>query len=107
MLKLIDGESHYCNIMNMKQPEIDYEKESELLKALGHPVRLKISAGILFNECNVNKIVEHLGLPQSTVSQHLGVLRKAGVIYPEKDGVTTCYKIADERIAKIIKLLLV
>jgi DNA-binding transcriptional ArsR family regulator len=90
----------------MKQPEINYEKDSELMKALGHPVRLKIAAGILFNECNVNKIVEHLGMPQSTVSQHLGVLRKAGVIFPEKDGVSTCYRISDDRIAKIIKLLL-
>jgi DNA-binding transcriptional ArsR family regulator len=90
----------------MKQPEINYEKESEMMKALGHPVRLKIAAGVLLNECNVNKIVEHLGLPQSTVSQHLGVLRKAGIIYPEKEGVSTCYKIADDRIAMIIKLLL-
>ncbi len=91
--------------MNMKCPELNYEKDAELLKALGHPVRLKIAAGILCNECNVNKIVEHLQMPQSTVSQHLGVLRKAGVLYPEKDGVNTCYKIADERVAKLIRIL--
>jgi hypothetical protein len=49
---------------------------------------------VFFNECKGNDIV--------TASRFF---RKAGVIYPEKDGVITCYKIADERVSKIIKLL--
>ncbi|HPJ71838.1 MAG TPA: metalloregulator ArsR/SmtB family transcription factor, partial [bacterium] len=47
----------------------------ELLKALGHPVRLKIVDGLMSHSCNVGEIVDGLGLPQSTVSQHLAVLR--------------------------------
>ncbi len=85
---------------------MDFGKESELLKALGHPIRLQMICGLMANEgCHVNKIVEKLGLPQSTVSQHLGVLRSRGIIVPEKKGVKTCYRIADERVEKLVKLL--
>lgn len=82
---------------------MDFEKDSEILKALGHPVRLKIVVGLLDKkECNVNTIVEKLKIPQSTASQHLGVLRSRGIIAPKKKGVETCYFISDERIKKIL-----
>ncbi|HDL65341.1 MAG TPA: ArsR family transcriptional regulator [Proteobacteria bacterium] len=79
-----------------------YLKYSELFKALGHPVRLKIVDGLLSHTCNVGEIVEGLGLPQSTVSQHLGLLRNRGIIAPEKDGVRTCYKVVDAKVRGII-----
>jgi DNA-binding transcriptional ArsR family regulator len=88
-----------------KSPSLDFEKESELLKALAHPVRLRIAAGLCDHECNVNRMVERLGLPQSTVSQHLGILKSRGIILPRKEGVRTCYQIADERVHVIIKAL--
>ena len=84
---------------------MDYKKQSRLLKALAHPVRLRMAAGLLRNECNVTKIVGALGLPQSTVSQHLGVLRNGGIVEVRKDGVKTCYRVADSRVATIIKTL--
>jgi DNA-binding transcriptional ArsR family regulator len=79
-----------------------YLKYSEVFKALGHPVRLKIVDGLLSHTCNVGEIVEGLGLPQSTVSQHLGILRNLGIITPEKDGVRTCYKVVDAKVRGII-----
>ena len=84
---------------------IDYGKESELLKALGHPVRLKMVEGLLGRECNVNKMVKALGLPQSTVSQHLGILKNRGIVQIRKDGVKTCYRVVDARIAELMKIL--
>jgi DNA-binding transcriptional ArsR family regulator len=84
---------------------IDYGKESELLKALGHPVRLKMVEGLLGRECNVKKMVKALGLPQSTVSQHLGILKNRGIVQIRKDGVKTCYRVVDARIAELIKIL--
>ncbi|VAX35819.1 hypothetical protein MNBD_UNCLBAC01-336 [hydrothermal vent metagenome] len=84
---------------------MDYTKDSEILKALGHPVRLKMVEGLMRNKCNVSKIVKKLNLPQSTISQHLGVLRTQGIIIPEKDGVKTCYKVVSHRVKKIIKIL--
>lgn len=84
---------------------MDFEKDSEILKALGHPIRLKMLCGLLMdNDCNVNKIVDELELPQSTVSQHLGILRNKGIIKPVKDGVRTCYQVVDKRVVDIIRL---
>jgi len=82
-----------------------YLKYSEVFKALGHPVRLKIVDGLLSHTCNVGEIVEGLGLPQSTVSQHLGILRNRGIITPEKYGVKTCYTVSDPKVRRIIDCL--
>ena len=47
---------------------MDYKKDSQVLKVLGHPTRLKIVVGLIkHGECNVNLIVEELKIPQSTV----------------------------------------
>ena len=84
---------------------ISYEKDSELLKALGHPVRLRMVEGLLNHECNVNKIVKALGLPQSTVSQHLGILKSRGIVQLRKEGVKTCYRVVNPKVAALIKLI--
>ena len=84
---------------------IDYGKDSELLKALGHPVRLRMVEGLLGRECNVKKMVKALNLPQSTVSQHLGILKSRGIVQIRKEGVKTCCRVTDARIAELIKIL--
>ena len=82
---------------------MNFEKNSDILKALGHPVRLRIVAGLSGGtECNVNTMVDKLGIPQSTVSQHLGVLKSRGIVTSRKKGVETCYYLADERVKKIL-----
>ena len=83
----------------------DYAKESELLKALAHPIRLKMVEGLMNNECNVNKMVKALKIPQSTVSQHLGVLKARGIVRLRKEGVKTCYRVVDSKVAELIKVL--
>ena len=81
-------------------------KKSEILKALGNPVRLKLVVGLVGNkECNVNKMAEHLAIPQSTVSQHLSVLRHKGIITPKKRGVETCYEVVDKMVLDLLLLL--
>lgn len=84
---------------------INYKRDIEKLKAIAHPVRLRMVQGLSCNECNVNKIVKTLGIPQSTISQHLAILRKAGVITFRKEGVKTCYKVTDNKIKEIIQIL--
>lgn len=84
---------------------IDYINDSELLKALGHPVRLRMVEGLLNHECNVSKIVKTLNLPQSTISQHLGILKSRGIVTIRKEGVKTCYRVTDARIAQLVKIL--
>ena len=89
----------------MRTKMMTFVRDSELLKALAHPVRLQMVCGLLTHNCNVNEIVERLGLPQSTVSQHLGILRSRGIISPEKQGVRTCYKVIDARAQRIAEVL--
>lgn len=84
---------------------MNHDKASLILKALGHPVRLKMVEGIAQYGCHVNKMVEKLGLPQSTVSQHLASLRAAGIVTYKKDGLKSCYCLVDDRFIKLLKIL--
>jgi ArsR family transcriptional regulator len=61
--------------------------------------------GIAKYGCHVNKIVEKLGLPQSTVSQHLAALRSAGLVTFEKNGAKVYYKVTDMRFMRMIEML--
>ena len=64
------------------------------LKALGHPARLAIVralARVGGDGCSCGAIVSGLPLAQSTVSQHLKVLREAGLISGKVDGPRSCY----------------
>ena len=83
----------------------DIEFLANVLKALGHPTRLRIITGLCNNGCNVTKIVDGLQIPQATVSQHLGVLRSAGIIKGEKRGLEVCYKVVNPKVNKIIAIL--
>ncbi len=82
-----------------------YEGTAEILKALAHPVRLCIVRGLMDKECNVSHMQECLELPQSTVSQHLGILRAKGIIKGERKGLEVTYTVANEDVKKIIKAL--
>lgn len=86
---------------------MEFYKESEIFKALGHPIRLGILKCLMSDtcDCNVNMIVEKLNIPQSTISQHIGILRNKGIINPRKKGTATCYVITDENILNILKLI--
>jgi len=82
------------------------EKKSELLKALGHPARLCIVKGLLENDgCNVSYMQNCIGLPQSTVSQHISKLRSAGIIEGDRCGLEITYKVINEDVIKIMNAL--
>mgnify|MGYP001767439627 CR=1 FL=1 len=75
-------------------PLISKEKLSlvSMLKALGNPVRFQIVETLAErNMCITAEIVETTPLAQSTVSQHLKVLKEAGLIRGEIEGPATCY----------------
>lgn len=84
---------------------MDFKMDSEMLKALGHPIRLRIVQGLLNDECCVTQIAEKLNAPQSTISQHLSVLKNSSILYPVKKGLKTCYKVVNEKAKKIIEVL--
>ena len=80
-----------------------YEREADILKVLGHPIRLKIVAGLLTEGCNVKKIWECLGLPQATVSQHLALLKNKGIIEGRRTGVEVFYTVISDDARRIVK----
>ena len=83
-----------------------YEEKAELLKALAHPVRLCIVHGLMENQCNVNKMTACLEMPQSTVSQQLGILRNKGIIKGRRQGTEICYEVVNARVKQIVSLML-
>ena len=83
-----------------------FEKKAEKLKALAHPQRLCIVNGLIENKCNVTKIQECMNLPQSTVSQHLAKLKAAGIIEGRREGLEVCYRVVDDEVISIIKIIL-
>ena len=85
--------------------ERNFIDEAEILKVLGHPIRLKIVAGLCSQECNVKHIWECLGLPQATVSQHLALLKNKGVIEGKREGVEVHYSVINPMVKKIIGIL--
>jgi len=85
--------------------KINYEKNSQILKALAHPIRLQMVDVLLDDKCCVTDLVNMLGISQSTSSQHLTILKNGGVVYPEKHGTKTCYVVHSELTKEIIAFL--
>ena len=70
----------------------DDARLAKMLKALGNPIRFQILKTLAERQtCITGEIVETTPLAQSTVSQHLKVLREAGLIHGEVEGPATCY----------------
>lgn len=84
----------------------EYDEEAEIFKVLGHPVRLKIAAGLCAEECTVKIIWECLGLPQSTVSQHLAIMRNKGVITGKREGNEVRYSVTNPMVRRLIEAML-
>jgi ArsR family transcriptional regulator len=73
-----------------------------LAKALGHPARVRIMRLLLAREAYYcGQLVDELPLAQATVSQHLKVLRDAGLIVGEIEGPRVCYCASRERLAEL------
>ena len=77
-----------------------------LLKAAGNPIRFEIMKYLVTHPgCITGNIVDHLPIAQSTVSQHLTVLREAGWIEGTTEGPATCYCLSKENIAWFKKIV--
>ena len=78
---------------------VDQKRLVAMFKALGNPIRFEIMKYLVTHPGNITgDIVEHLPIAQSTVSQHLKVLRDAGWIWGTLHGPATCYCLHDENI---------
>jgi len=75
------------------------------MKAMAHPLRLKILCVLGGNEVSVQDIVEAVGTSQSNISQHLAILRDKGVLRARKDANRVFYRVGDERTLQLLGMM--
>jgi len=81
------------------------EKASELLKSLANRHRLLIVCQLIEGERSVGDLADFLGIRDSTVSQHLALLRKDGLVAARRDGQTIWYSISSPPARAVIETL--
>ena len=95
----------------MKRTKVTFQQEkltmsTELMRALAHPLRLKILEFLDQNKnIQVNQIYNTLKIEQSIASQHLRILKNAGVLVADKDGKYMHYTIDYGRVSNAVKAI--
>jgi ArsR family transcriptional regulator len=74
----------------------------DLLRALAAPVRIAIVLQLRESSRCVHELVDTLGVPQPLVSQHLRILKSAGVVAGERTGREVHYRLVDDHLAEIV-----
>jgi ArsR family transcriptional regulator, virulence genes transcriptional regulator len=82
------------------------EKQAVLCRVMGNRRRLLILWLLSEGELSVNEIAAHAGSTLQNVSQHLGLLKKAGIVVARREGQTIYYRIADHECGRICPALL-
>jgi DNA-binding transcriptional ArsR family regulator len=96
--------------MKTKDPHILYDdaditKAARCLKAMSHPLRLKILCLLGNQSISVQEIVEQVGTSQSNISQHLSILKEKNILDCKKEANRVYYFIDDERMLKLIEMM--
>jgi ArsR family transcriptional regulator len=81
-----------------------YERQAEAIKALAHPIRLRILDILAEGEACVCHLTAVLNQRQPYVSQQLMALRDAGLVADRKEGTLVYYRLADRRVAEVVAL---
>lgn len=93
----------------MKKKLIDKDEHilqaSLAMKAIAHPLRLKVLCVLGEGELSVQEIVDNVGTTQSNISQHLAILRDKGVLTTRKDANRVFYRIGDQRTLKLVVMM--
>jgi len=83
-----------------------FESKADILKAISHPARLCIVKGLIeYGESNVMNMQNCLQVPQSTISQHLSVLKTSGIIKGRREGLEIFYSVKNDIVREIVKVL--
>lgn len=83
----------------------DIGQAARSLKAMSHPLRLKILCALGNRELSVQEIVEKVGTSQSNISQHLGILREKGILVTRKHANRVYYRVGDKRTLRLIGMM--
>ena len=91
--------------LNLMTKDEDIDLASRSLKAMSHPLRLKILCTLADQELSVQEIVDAVGTSQSNISQHLAILRDKGIIGSRKNANRVFYRVGDQRVLKLIDMM--
>ena len=81
------------------------ERTAHAMRAIAHPLRLKILCVLGEHEMRVRDIVEAVGTSQSNVSQHLAILREKRILKPRKIGNHVYYSVIDQRMLQLVAMM--
>jgi len=84
-----------------EKPKIDmtiYNLQANVSKTLANPIRLAILHTLRDGEKNVNELTDILGISQSNLSQHLAIMRQAGILRTRKQGTSIFYNVTNPKI---------
>jgi DNA-binding transcriptional ArsR family regulator len=84
-----------------EKPKIDmtiYNMQAGISKTLANPIRLAILHSLREGEKSVNELTDILGISQSNLSQHLAIMRQAGILQTRKQGTSIYYSVTDPKI---------
>ena len=93
------------NHLGLMTRDDDIERASRSLKAMSHPLRLKILCTLGSTELSVQDIVEKVGTSQSNISQHLAILRDKGILASRKDANRVFYRVGDARTLRLVGMM--
>jgi ArsR family transcriptional regulator, zinc-responsive transcriptional repressor len=96
------GHEHGSLEYPVSPPREILDAAGELLRALAAPVRIAIVLQLRESQRCVHELVDALGVPQPLVSQHLKILKAAGVVAGERSGREVLYRLADHHLAHIV-----
>ncbi|MCK5890049.1 MAG: winged helix-turn-helix transcriptional regulator [Methylococcales bacterium] len=85
--------------------DADINRAARCLKAMSHPLRLKILCVLGTQSISVQDIVEEVGTSQSNISQHLAILREKDILGYKKEANRVYYYIDDERMLQLISMM--
>jgi DNA-binding transcriptional ArsR family regulator len=88
----------------MTRTATGYQQQAKLLKALAHPIRLQILDILAKGEFCVCHLTTVLKRRQPYISQHLMVLREAGLVQDRKDGLIVYYRLVNKNLAQVTSL---
>lgn len=77
----------------------------KIFKALAHPIRIKIVKSLIPGALCVCELNENVDFTQSNLSQHLKILKDAGILKSEKDGLKIMYSLKDERVINLLNIV--
>ena len=88
--------------MTLLEKDEDIEKATKALKAMAHPLRLKILCALKDSELPVLEIVKRVGSSQSNISQHIDILRTKDIVESRRDGNKILCKVKDAKILMLV-----